>query len=147
MTHPITGFFGRYRFLSNFHEQTVVLDGVEYPTNEHAFQAAKTLNPEEREIIRLAPKPADAKNLGGPKSKGGIVTLREDWELVKIGIMYDLNLQKFSKSPLKERLLSTDDAYLEETNTWKDIFWGVCNGVGQNWLGKILMQVREALRQ
>lgn len=69
MTHPITGFFGRYRFLSNFHEQTVVLDGVEYPTNEHAFQAAKTLNPEEREIIRLAPKPADAKNLGRPKIK------------------------------------------------------------------------------
>jgi predicted NAD-dependent protein-ADP-ribosyltransferase YbiA (DUF1768 family) len=43
-------------------------------------------------------------------------------------------------------LLATGDTYLEETNTWGDIWFGVCNGIGKNYLGKMLMEIREALR-
>ena len=56
--------------------------------------------------------------------------------------------QKFTKhKDLKEKLLATGDAYLEETNHWHDTFWGVCKGKGQNHLGKILMEVREELKR
>ena len=53
--------------------------------------------------------------------------------------------QKFSKSPFKEMLLSTGEEELIEGNTWNDRFWGVCDGMGENNLGKILMAVRESL--
>ena len=73
--------------------------------------------------------------------------MRTDWEQIKVGVMKDLVLQKFTKhKELKEKLLATGDAYLEETNTWNDIFWGVCKGKGQNHLGKILMEVRKEIK-
>lgn len=137
----ILGFFKEYRFLSNFHLAVVKLDGLEYASTEHAYQAAKTLNLEEREAIRLSTKPAEAKKLGQK------VTMREDWEQVKNSVMKDVVRQKFSDhQDLKEQLLATGDAYLEETNHWGDVYWGVCKDKGQNWLGKILMEVREELR-
>lgn len=72
--------------------------------------------------------------------------LREDWELIKISVMHDLLRQKFGHETLRKRLLATGDEKLEEGNTWKDYFWGVCNGIGQNQLGVLLMRVREEIR-
>ena len=48
---------------------------------------------------------------------------------------------------LKEKLLATGDAELIEGNTWNDTYWGVCRGKGKNHLGKIIMEVREALKK
>ena len=48
---------------------------------------------------------------------------------------------------LGNKLLETGNQELVEGNTWGDIFWGVCNGKGQNWLGKILMMVRDEIRE
>lgn len=139
--NKILAFNKEYRFLSNFYPALVTLDGLEYPSTEHAYQAAKTLNPAEREAIRLSAKPGDAKRLGKK------VTMREDWDIIKINVMKDLVRQKFTNhQDLKENLLATGDSYLEEGNSWHDVFWGVCNGKGENWLGKILMEVREELR-
>jgi len=81
MEKDILEFEGTYRFLSNFWPVKVELDGLEYPSVEHAFQAAKTLDAREREKIRLAKSPADAKKLGRA------VTLREGWEEMKIKVM------------------------------------------------------------
>ena len=39
------------------HPAPVVLDGATYPTVEHAYQAAKTLNEAERKTIRENPDP------------------------------------------------------------------------------------------
>ncbi len=65
--------------------------------------------------------------------------------------MLELVLLKFTSHPeLREKLLATDDMVLEEGNTWGDKVWGICppgSGIGRNELGKILMDVREALRQ
>jgi hypothetical protein len=137
----ILGFNKEYRFLSNFYPAKVEYDGLEYASTEHAYQAAKTEDPAHRRRIREAQKPGEAKRLG----KQG--KMRTDWEQIKIGVMKDLVRQKFSKDKkLKEKLLDTGDAYIEETNTWNDTFWGVCRGKGQNWLGKIIMEVRDELK-
>ena len=60
----ITGFFGPYRWLSNFAPSPIDADGLTYPTAEHAYQAAKTLDPDERLGIARARTPAIAKRLG-----------------------------------------------------------------------------------
>jgi ribA/ribD-fused uncharacterized protein len=126
-----------YDFLSNFHPAPVRLDGVEYPTVEHAYQAAKTLDDVERAHVRSAPTPAEA------KTRGGQVTMRRDWNDIKVAVMRDLLRQKFADGVLRERLLATAPHVLIEGNTWGDRFWGVCNGEGQNWLGRLLMEIRD----
>lgn len=134
----IHGFFGEYRFLSNFWPCEVTYDGKRYPSVEHAYQAAKTLDEAERTSIRKAGSAGEAKKLGRR------VTMRKDWENVKVGVMRDLVTQKFTNDPdLKARLAATRGRYLEETNTWGDVFWGVCRGRGKNTLGHILMDVRD----
>jgi hypothetical protein len=138
----ILGFNKEYRFLSNFYPATVEYDGLEYSSTEHAYQAAKTEDAAQRRRIREAQKPGDAKRLGKQ------VKMRTNWEQIKVGVMKDLVRQKFTNhKELKEKLLATGDAYLEETNTWNDTFWGVCKGKGQNHLGKILMEVRQELKK
>lgn len=137
---PIKAFEGPYRFLSNFYPSDVELDGDIYPTVEHAFQAAKTQNRAQRERVRLCSTP------GLAKKAGRVVTLRPEWEEVKIAVMFFLLLRKFEPgSILAERLLATGDAYLEEGNWWGDRFWGVCDGEGSNWLGICLMGIRQSL--
>lgn len=129
-------FIKEFRFLSNFHLVEIWYEGKCYSSTEHAYQAAKTLVPEEREKIRLCGAPKEARKLGQK------VTMRPDWEQIKIQVMLNLLREKFEHPDLKERLLATGDAELVEGNWWGDTFWGVCNGVGQNNLGKLLMQVR-----
>jgi ribA/ribD-fused uncharacterized protein len=140
MVSEIKGFFNKYRFLSNFYFTEVEYEGMKFPTIEHAYQAAKFTDPVMRFTIQQLTRPADARKYG--KAKG----CREDWEHVKFDIMYDLNAQKYAKPELGHLLLVTGNAYLEETNWWGDVYWGVCNGIGQNNLGKILMTIRAELR-
>jgi ribA/ribD-fused uncharacterized protein len=141
----IKGFTGRHAYLSNFHygEKNIVFDDCEYRTVEHAYRAAKTLDKDVRTQIRFARTPGQAKKLGKH------VQLRPDWEKMKLMIMYGLVLQKFQDPVLRSLLLGTDDALLQEGNWWHDTFWGVNihTGVGENHLGKILMRVRDELRQ
>lgn len=129
-------FDGEYAFLSNFYECPVEYNGFKYLNSEAAFQAQKTLSETER--LRFTTlNPSQAKRLGRK------VVLRKDWESVKIQIMKEICKAKFVQNPeLAEKLIETKDAILIEGNTWNDMFWGVCNGKGQNHLGKILMEVR-----
>jgi len=129
-----------YEFLSNFHPSTIRFEEELYPTVEHAYQASKSIDPKVREIIRKAPGPNEAKKLG----QG--VELRKDWSEVRLEIMQRLIREKFSNPFLAHRLIATGDAELILGNKWNDKFWGVCRGAGENWLGKILMAVREELR-
>jgi predicted NAD-dependent protein-ADP-ribosyltransferase YbiA (DUF1768 family) len=59
--------------------------------------------------------------------------------------MEDLSRQKFSHPELRQKLLDTGSCTLVEGNTWGDTFWGVCDGVGENHLGKLLMTIRADL--
>lgn len=132
----IDSFIDQYSFLSNFYPSMVKLDGIYYNTVEHAYQAAKTLDIGQRELIRIQPKPGIAKRLGK------LVTQRPDWEEVKLSTMRDLLEQKFQDAILKKSLENTKPHELVEGNTWGDVFWGVYNGEGQNHLGKLLEEIR-----
>ena len=140
--HKIDNFRDEYFFLSNFYiSAPTMYDGVIYLTSEHAFQAAKTLLLGERTVILNAYSPSLAKKYGRR------ATLRNHWEDVKAGIMYAIVLDKFVRNKeLRKKLLATGDAELIEGNTWGDCIWGVCDGIGENHLGKILMTVRDELR-
>lgn len=131
-----------HAFLSNFYPSPIIWEGHEYATVEHAYQAAKTLNLEEKEDIRLAPTAAIAKRLGRQAK------VRSNWDTVKVGVMRELLARKFAVgSVLSSLLLDTKDEELKEGNWWGDTFWGVCNGKGENWLGKLLMERRAILRE
>lgn len=136
----INEFRGKYYFLSNFYEAPVTWEGVTYRNNEAAFQSAKVISDEDRKLFSTL-DPSSAKKLGRH------VKLRADWEEVKDNIMYEICLAKFSQNKeLNKKLLATGDKHLEEGNTWNDKIWGTVNGVGENRLGKILMRIREELR-
>lgn len=141
----IRGFFGsgpgEYRWLSNFYPCDVWFEGVKYTSSEAAYMAAKTDDTSIREqISKLSAFEA--------KKFGHKIKLREDWNETKYNVMLRIILEKFlANKELGIKLLSTGDKYLEETNFWKDTFWGVDYKLGgENNLGKILMKVRDVLK-
>jgi ribA/ribD-fused uncharacterized protein len=137
--NSITAFSGDNKFLSNFYSVEVELDGVIYMSVEHAYQAAKTLDTEERKPFHKHPLPT----AGESKKLGRKLTIRPDWESVKLQVMKDLLVQKFAIPELKEMLAETKGKTLVEGNYWNDFYWGVCKGKGENHLGKLLMEIRD----
>lgn len=137
--NAIKEFKGENFFLSNFFVAPVYYQGIRFENNEAAFQAAKC--PERmRDFCGLSPQSA--------KRLGRKVTLRPDWETVKYDVMYQVCKAKFLQNPdLRNKLVETGDAELVEGNTWGDKIWGVCGGVGENNLGKILMRIRDEISE
>ena len=144
----ISTFRGPHDFLSNFYAADVELEGAEYPTIEHAFQAAKSLEYAERRAVKNAKTASEAKRMGRK------IKRRTDWFDVSLIIMETLVRQKFTRYPeLKSKLLETGDAKLIEGNNWNDRFYGAVYDTtrnewkGDNHLGEILMKVRADLKQ
>ena len=140
----LSSFIGDYSFLSNFFLAQVNYEGETYPTVEHAFQAAKTLDGPSRKAIKGADTPAQAKKLGQK------VILRDDWEQVKFEVMYQLLKEKFENPDPRRKLLDTGDAQLIEGNDWGDRVWGCVSvkgiWVGENHLGRLLMRIRSEIK-
>ncbi len=132
-------FRDEFFFLSNFYLADFIYKGIKFTSSESAFQAMKC--PER--ILEFAQlEPLKAKKLGRE------VLLRDDWNLVKEEIMFEVCYEKFTQNPpLKAKLIATGDMELVEGNTWGDCEWGVCDGKGENKLGKILMNIRLLLNQ
>jgi ribA/ribD-fused uncharacterized protein len=140
-TNAITEFRGAYTRLSNYAICSVWFDGHIYNSVEHAYQAAKSLDEDERRAIRHLPTANQAKKAGRR------VTIRPDWEAVKVEIMRGLLREKFAQEPDRTVLLGTGRRELVEGNWWGDRFWGQSPlGNGENWLGRLLMEIREELR-
>ena len=141
MEKAIRQFRGDFFFLSNFYNCPVTYKQLTYTNNEAAFQAQKCVNDAERiQFTKLSP--SEAKRLGRR------VSLRRDWEDVKVSIMEEVVRAKFMQNTeLAGKLLATGDTYLEEGNTWGDRVWGTVNGVGANQLGIILMKIRDEIRE
>lgn len=134
----IDKFDGPYSFLSNFYHSKFSLELTLWPTVEHWYQAHKSKSFSVQELIRNLRSPFLA------KKEGKLIKLREDWNDVKLDIMYQGVKAKFDQNfDLRKMLAGTKNFELIEGNTWNDTFWGVCNGVGENNLGKILMRIRE----
>lgn len=145
MPDVIPRFSGEHAFLSNFYAAPVVINTVTFPTNEHAFQAAKadciTVSRGKSYFLHgiLACKtPGEAKGIGRT------VSIDVDkWNAVRVRNMRNIVRAKFDQNPdLREKLIRTGHAMLVEGNTWGDTFWGRCDGKGANILGVILMELR-----
>lgn len=140
----ITSFTGVHAFLSNFAPCTLVItsNGVKqaYPTIEHAYQAWKTRDTNQRAQIAACATPGKAKR------QGKTVTVRTNWNEIKLDVMRWLLNEKFKDPTYRQLLLGTGEEELIEGNTWGDTYWGICGNVGANHLGKILMQVRDGIR-
>lgn len=135
----INSFRGEFAFLSNMYVSPMRIGGIAYTCAEAAFQAVKLEDKSQRTRFEgLAGREA--------KALGRRIQLRDDWESIKVDVMKWIVHQKFKEPTLRQKLLSTGEEQLVEGNTWNDTFWGVCNGKGQNMLGKILMAEREALK-
>jgi ribA/ribD-fused uncharacterized protein len=147
-----------FGFLSHFHPSPIALDGETWPTVEHYYQAQKSDHPAYRDAIRSAVSPGLAKRLAAPPNaprrisgqswfrKSGLPP-RPDWAEVKLDIMRRADLAKFTQHPdLTARLLGTEPAELIEDNPFEP-FWGQGpDGAGQNWAGRVLMEIRQHLR-
>ncbi len=128
MKHQLRAIFPQFKF-----------DTLEYPSSEHLYQALKTTNEEDRELIRTAP------TTGTAKKQGGKIMPRMDWDYVKVDAMRLTLYLKFYQHPdLLLKLIETGKQELIEGNWWGDKFWGVCDKTneGENWLGRLLMEIR-----
>lgn len=128
---------------SNFAAYPLRIDGQIWPTSEHYFQAQKFLDNEHQNAIRSEKSPMIAARMGRDRKR----PLRKDWESVKVAVMRKAVLEKFRQhDDHRAILIATKDAKLVE-HTTNDAFWGDGgDGSGKNMLGRILMEVREILR-
>lgn len=135
----IDRFRGKHGFLSNFHRRRFRWRNHIWPTAEHAYQAAKTKEWDWMQRIKLAETPGMAKRLGRR------APLRPDWDRLRLVAMESILRAKFAGPEMRSRLLDTGNALLIEGNDWGDTFWGVCDGRGENHLGRLLMSLRRRL--
>ncbi len=155
----IQTFRGEHDYLSNFYKAPVEIFGIKGETNEHIFQAMKTVIDTERYWIMDSPSPFEA------KKRGRLVTMRPDWNGIRRRVMLELNLAKYNQNPkLAAALVLSAPHTLVEGNYWGDAYWGAVPAVlghtdqltwkdeetgqvlvGDNWLGRILMMIREVI--
>lgn len=131
-----------YAWLSNFFVSPITLDEKEYPTVEHWFQSQKFTDRHLQEKIRLCDTPAVAKRLGRTRD----TSFLSNWDEIKEDIMLKGLRAKFMQNEtLKNQLLQTGSALLEEEASW-DSYWGLGrSGKGKNRMGFLLMKVRDEL--
>lgn len=142
MKKPENAFSGERFYLSNFYPRGLWLNKKWYRTREHAYQAKKFADPQLHELIRLTPNARTAKY----QARQHQAEVRANWHDLSLDVMEDVVYQFFKQWPdVSMKLIDTGDEHLEEKNYWYDTFWGTCNGVGENHLGKILMKVRTRL--
>lgn len=120
----------------------MIIRDKEYPTVEHWFQSQKFTDSELQEKIRGCSTPTQAKRLGRTRHE----TFLTSWDEKKEEIMLEGLRAKFTQnSLLKESLLKTGSALLEENASW-DSYWGIGkSGKGKNRMGYLLMKVRDEL--
>lgn len=147
----IEGFRGEYKFLSNFHMVDIEVDGIVYKSVEHYYVCSKFIDDQMIdniwydknmfiEYINSIDLPGKVKRIGSK------IKVRSDWNKVKLDIMYKGLVAKYNVPELKKLLLDTKNQEIIEVNNWNDRYWGVCDGVGKNKLGKMLMDIRSELR-
>jgi len=127
-----------YKWLSNFYESPMVINGVTYPTNEHFYQSQKYLDKEVRKWVRLSPKPRYLVCL-----RLRMYDMVDNWKDIKFDIMLKGLREKFLQNEeLKQKLLNTGESSLHEDT--KNKTWG--KG-GKDMLGKLLTQIRSEIKQ
>ena len=138
----IKEFQNEFRWLSNFAPVKIILDGVEFPSIEHAYMSAKS---DDMKWKKFCSNPNNKAN--DVKRQSRNIVLKENWNNIKLDVMVECVKQKFNQEPYRTKLLETGTLYIQEGNRWNDKFWGVClkTNKGENHLGKLIMDVRSTL--
>lgn len=136
-----------YGGFSNLYRREIEFEGDRYATSEHAYQAGKARKPEVKAWLMQAPSPA----LLAMAAHGLYYwDVAPGWSKLKFDRMRRVLRCKFSQhDDLRELLLSTGEARLVESATEDNAvnrLWGEVNGLGQNMLGVMLMELRQELR-
>lgn len=144
----ILQFKDKHKVFSNFYPCIISLEGLNFPTLEHAYVSTKSQEFFFKRLISLLP----AEKAGTARTRGRNIRLRSDWsDELKLEIMIDLCSQKYKQEFFRKALNATGSSYLEEGNFWHDNFWGNClcsnckDIKGQNNLGRIIMDLRTML--
>lgn len=135
----ILQFKKEYDFLDNAYPVPITYEGLVYPSVTSAFYASKSLKKEDRLIFAKC-------SIEKAKTKGGAIRAYEGWEEKQLEIMEELIRIKFWQNPqLLEKLLDTKGCTLIDGNKKKEKFWGLnlITWEGENYLGKILMKIRD----
>lgn len=142
MSKNIYQFQDEYRWLSNFSKCSITINDITYPSIEHAYQSAKSPLNSWKSFCSTTPSPTII------KKHSRNIKLIKNWEDIKVNIMRECLVQKYSQEPYKSLLLKTGNAYIQEGNSWGDVFWGVDihTKKGQNTLGKLIMEIRNELQ-
>lgn len=127
-----------FAFLSNFYSSDITYNGEPFPTAEHAYQASKAVSKNDFQLIQSATSPAQAKKLARS------ISVRPNWNAIKRRVMREILEEKFAIPHLREKLLQVQEPIIEH-NKHGDTYWGVCGGVGENHLGKILTRIRNEI--
>lgn len=129
-----------YGFLNNFKKARMFIYSKWWNNVETPYQSRKCSIPEEAIWIWESKTPREARD------RGQLVQMVSDWDKIKVGVMKQCVMAKFLQhTDLRAQLMATGDEELIEDSP-VDNFWGQINGVGQNNLGKVLMEVREAIK-
>jgi ribA/ribD-fused uncharacterized protein len=138
----IDKFKGEFDFLSNrFHWRFKWL-GLEFGSAEAAFQASKCTDESERKVFASCSTDKAA-------LKGKEIVPPPDWEKARLDIMESIIRAKFEQNPiLMRRLKGTGNRLLINGNNKQETYWGVdlYSWQGENYLGQILMKIREGLK-
>jgi predicted NAD-dependent protein-ADP-ribosyltransferase YbiA (DUF1768 family) len=161
-------FKGDKKFLSNMFETEIefkhipeikhlfdnkYFDNKLYKSSEHIYMSMKSENKKWHKILQFIDKPTKTKTLASillvPFNNilvEGQFHIRKDFDNLKYDIMRRIIYLKFLQNKeLSDKLINLD-GLIEERNCWNDIYWGTCDGIGENNLGKILMEVRDYLK-
>ncbi len=128
-------------YMGNFYRRRFFIYGRWWDCVEAPYQAMKTSIKEEQDLIHNAKTSTEARLLGQK------ITMRKDWDEVRIPFMKECLMAKFLQhKDLRDQLMSTANEELVEDSP-VDFFWGCGkDDSGVNMLGKLLMEVREELK-
>ena len=150
-------FFSPDHYLSQWYPCRFVIDDIEFTSSEQWMMYAKAILFQDLDCAKAILATSSAKR---QKNLGKKVSHFDDkiWNIHKKKIVFTGNFAKFSQNAeLKSYLLSTKDKVLAEASPY-DKIWGIGLSIddemrfnmtkwrGQNFLGEVLMQVREALK-
>jgi len=141
----IKEFQKEYRWLSNFTPVEIELNGIKYPSVEHAYMSAKVDSDEWRAFCSNPNNKAGQVKKASYKFKKS--ELVQNFDEIKVDVMRECLIQKFNQEPFKSKLIATGDLHIQEGNLWNDKFWGFClkTNQGQNILGHLIMEIRKEL--
>ena len=161
---------GEYKFMSNMYVAPFEIDGITYPTVEHYFQWSKAkLFKDEASATKMLTPPKGKPYVEAKTAKALGKKVKDfdgtQWNGLAPGrgfkdeVMRRALRAKFThpkNTELLEKLLATKDRVIAEANP-RDAYWGIGTSAdtkpaqtgkwkGQNWVGKMLMELRTELR-